>query len=65
MPTHFIQLYDPRDLENKIKVTKIWSYIKFLLMVYLCKLGQNLAISSEECKICYFIELYDPGNLEN
>ena len=36
------------------------------LMMYLCQFGQNLAIDLENRgRQCFFIELYDVGDLEN
>ena len=34
-------------------------------MMHLCQFVQNLAISSVECRQGFFIELYDPDDLEN
>ena len=50
-PTHFIELYDPGDLEIWIKVIKSWSFIKVLQLMYLCQLGKNLAV------VCLFVLL--------
>ena len=33
--------------------------------MYLCQFGQHLAIGSEECRPGFFMELYEPGDLEN
>ena len=40
----FIVSYYPHNLDNKVKVTKIYQFIKVLSMMYLCQFGQNLAI---------------------
>ena len=47
-PTPFIDLYDTHDLENKIKVTKILSFLKVIPMIYLIEFSQNLAIGSQD-----------------
>ena len=44
----FLELYDPGDLGNKIKVTIIYKFLMVLLLMYLCQFSQNLVIGSED-----------------
>ena len=46
------------DLENEIKVTKIYSALKLVLVVYLCKFGEIPSINSRDI-------LHNDFDLEN